>query len=430
MARARFRGFPRNFSRRRAPLAAAVPLWVNDPGHEALTWEIWMPGRELLRRPVAGGQLQVTAHHASSKQGPQEWRVLRFIPEKTSSNLIQAINKVRLADATHGQPDSHMRNCLLMPYTKSMVSAVLAALAMGPDKDQPRILCVGLGGGSMPAFLAEMLPNCHVDVVELEPAVLEAAVAMGFEPSDRVEVFLEEGAGFARRRAERSEGYDAVLIDAYDVEGNVPDAFRTGDPGIVEALSAGLLKLHGVLAINFLPGTALRPLLAAHREALSRHGTCVSFAIQAEGSGNLIALQILGLPMRSSSKAELQLRLWLAAQTAQAAGDCPFSLSRLATRGLCEVRVQRKKNDNDLSHSQRSLSHFIAAAMLREITLVGLTTAFATPEPEAEILVPLLAIPIPVSGDEQYRTGPPNVFFRRIRGNALRMRCGWVVLRI
>ena len=30
-------------------------------------------------------------------------------------------------------------------------------------------------------------------------------MAMGFEPGDRVEVFLEEGAGFARRRA-RSEG--------------------------------------------------------------------------------------------------------------------------------------------------------------------------------------------------------------------------------
>jgi hypothetical protein len=46
-----------------------------------------------------------------------------------------------------------------------------------------RILCVGLGGGSLPLFLAHNLPGATVEVVEIDHTVIEAATeAMGFPP--------------------------------------------------------------------------------------------------------------------------------------------------------------------------------------------------------------------------------------------------------
>lgn len=37
------------------------------------------------------------------------------------------------------------------------------------------VLCVGLGGGSLPLFLAHHFPGMHVTVLELDPVVLRAA---------------------------------------------------------------------------------------------------------------------------------------------------------------------------------------------------------------------------------------------------------------
>ncbi|CAI5951662.1 unnamed protein product [Closterium sp. NIES-65] len=44
-----------------------------------------------------------------------------------------------------------------------------------------RTLCLGLGGGSLPLCLAHALPSAHVDAVEIDPAVIAAAMRhMGF----------------------------------------------------------------------------------------------------------------------------------------------------------------------------------------------------------------------------------------------------------
>lgn len=295
-----------------------------------------MPGRQLRRQPLQwGGELQVTAHKATSTQllpdgVSQEWRVLRFIPEKSSSNLIQAINKVSI-DAD-GKLIEQCRNCLLMPYTKSIVSAVLTGLVMvhapvfeelqedkvgendisngsNAGQREPRILCVGFGGGSIPSFLAEMLPQCHVDVVELEPAVIQASSDLGFQQDKRIHVTVQDGAVFAHCAVESGTGYDAVIVDAYDADGNVPATFATEHSAFFEALASGLLASRGVLVTNFLPGTDLAPVLLRQAEALSHRSDCLSFAIQAEGSGNLLALHLCGTPTRRPAKPELCLRL-------------------------------------------------------------------------------------------------------------------------
>eukprot|EP00441_Pelagodinium_beii_P024170 CAMPEP_0197674602 /NCGR_PEP_ID=MMETSP1338-20131121/83307_1 /TAXON_ID=43686 ORGANISM="Pelagodinium beii, Strain RCC1491" /NCGR_SAMPLE_ID=MMETSP1338 /ASSEMBLY_ACC=CAM_ASM_000754 /LENGTH=60 /DNA_ID=CAMNT_0043255035 /DNA_START=45 /DNA_END=223 /DNA_ORIENTATION=+ len=54
----------------------------------------------------------------------------------------------------------------------------------------------------MPAFFKAVFPQSSVDVVEIEPAVLEAAEeVMGFKQSKQLKCFVEDGAEFALNAA-------------------------------------------------------------------------------------------------------------------------------------------------------------------------------------------------------------------------------------
>ena len=80
--------------------------------------------------------------------------------------------------------------------------------------DEPRsALFVGLGGGSAPKRFARDYPEVTVDVVELDPMVVEVAQRFfHFEPGPRLRVANLDGRAFLKRSAER---WDVIGIDAY-----------------------------------------------------------------------------------------------------------------------------------------------------------------------------------------------------------------------
>ncbi|KAJ7986566.1 hypothetical protein DPEC_G00341200 [Dallia pectoralis] len=96
--------------------------------------------------------------------------------------------------------------------------AGLALLGVGSDqnKDVPvSVLLVGLGGGGLPQFLRDFVPGARVDVVELDPAVLEVALGwFGFTLDDRLTVTLGDGLGHINN-LEREGGhqYDVIMFD-------------------------------------------------------------------------------------------------------------------------------------------------------------------------------------------------------------------------
>lgn len=76
-----------------------------------------------------------------------------------------------------------------------------------------RVLLVGLGGGSIPKRILASYPDVTVDVVELDPVVVDVARRYFALPSDpRLRVYVEDGRRFVRRAPGR---YDLVLLDAY-----------------------------------------------------------------------------------------------------------------------------------------------------------------------------------------------------------------------
>ncbi|XP_073333206.1 eEF1A lysine and N-terminal methyltransferase isoform X2 [Pagrus major] len=99
-----------------------------------------------------------------------------------------------------------------------VMAASLAMLGVGTpqNKDVPvSVLLVGLGGGGLPQFLRDFVPNVIVEVVELDPVVMEVAKEwFGFRPDDRLTVTL--GDGLERICALEKEGgrlFDAIMFD-------------------------------------------------------------------------------------------------------------------------------------------------------------------------------------------------------------------------
>lgn len=349
-----------------------------DPGRQELINEYFAPGTLVLELPLDnGGTLQVTSHAASERDAPgspmgsfEEWRCLRFLQ---SGGLIQSVTKVVVSP--HSQL-AKMRGAVVpLAYTKSFATVVLAALsAVGAPvrrrgKEQLRILCIGLGGGSVPSFIAEGLPHCQVDVVELEPAVIHAAKqGMGFSERPNLRVIQEDGAMFALRavkeqahEAKEKGLYDAVLVDAYEPNGNVPAALWSRGEGLAEALAGGLLRPQGVVATNFLPHVDLAAPLAAYGNALANRPG-ISFSIQVnkaiklendleqlfetvEGTGNRIAVHACGLS--ALSEAELEERLLEEAKKVGKETSCLWDMPDLACRGLRTWKSEIKQ-DNDV----------------------------------------------------------------------------------
>merc|ERR1712039_106227 len=112
------------------------------------------------------------------------------------------------------------------------------------------------------------------------------------------------GLRMAQEKGSGGGVYDAVVVDAYDAEGNVPEAMWKPGGGLVKALAHGLLRSRGVVAVNFLPSTDLTPRLGAYRQALMSSGAPpgLSFSVSAD-EGNLMAVRTCGGPSGISSEA-------------------------------------------------------------------------------------------------------------------------------
>ncbi len=94
-----------------------------------------------------------------------------------------------------------------LPYARTM----LVGLAF-VERPQ-RMLAVGLGGGTIPSFLHKHFPKAVIDVVEIDPDVVEVARKyFGFREEAGLEVHVEDGRRFIERC---TRPYDLIFLDAY-----------------------------------------------------------------------------------------------------------------------------------------------------------------------------------------------------------------------
>jgi spermidine synthase len=121
-------------------------------------------------------------------------RVLRF----EAGGARQSVVKV-------GDPDH-----LELPYARAI------PLALAFVEKPEHVLVVGLGGGTVPSFLHRRRPELAIDVVEIDPGVVEVAKShFGFIEDARMRAYVEDGRRFIEQRQAR---YDIVVLDAFGTE--------------------------------------------------------------------------------------------------------------------------------------------------------------------------------------------------------------------
>ena len=105
------------------------------------------------------------------------------------------------------------KNPRRMVFTYSRM--MMASLLFQPNPQQ--ILVIGLGGGTVPTALAQLLPEAQITVVEIDPAVVQAAEDyFDFKETEQTRVIVSDGRVYTKRAVGRQEHYDLIMLDAFN----------------------------------------------------------------------------------------------------------------------------------------------------------------------------------------------------------------------
>ncbi|KAL3894870.1 MAG: hypothetical protein SGPRY_013687, partial [Prymnesium sp.] len=154
-------------------------------------------------------------------------------------------------------------------YLRVMAAAALGFWGLGSvgtarseaPADPPRLLCVGLGTGALPGFLAHQLDGASVEVVEIDRTIVRAAGVIGCE-------MLQGGIG-ATEEGARSSGFSVVLGDAAEHVGSL----RGGE---LSAIFVDAFDGNGETPSHLLQP----PFLSECREALAPSGVRLPALVQ------------------------------------------------------------------------------------------------------------------------------------------------------
>jgi spermidine synthase len=107
-----------------------------------------------------------------------------------------------------GDPD-HIE----LPYARAM------PVGMALVEEPKRVLIVGLGGGTIPGFLHKHYPKTLIDVVDIDPDVVDVAKRFfGFREDATLHAYAADGRRFIEQCRSR---YDLIFLDAFGAE-NIP----------------------------------------------------------------------------------------------------------------------------------------------------------------------------------------------------------------
>jgi spermidine synthase len=177
---------------------------------------------------------------------------------------------------------------LALVYSRMMLAGLLL------DPAPQHILMVGLGGGSIPKALAALYPNASVDIVEIDPAVVEVARDyFDFRPTEQMHIYVQDARVWGKRAAFRARRYDLILLDAFNGD-YIPEHLMTRE---YLSETRALLDDGGVLVSNTFAISALY-----HNESVTYadvFGTFFNF--KSRDSANRIIIARRGaLPVRAS----------------------------------------------------------------------------------------------------------------------------------
>lgn len=133
-------------------------------------------------------------------------------------NIVELRARARGSEALESAVDVGDPLQLVVGYTKSLYGALFIQ-----PKPQ-RVMMIGLGGAGFPRLFAAAFPESLLQIVELDPKVLELCkTRMEFKPTAKTPVALLDGRMFVKRNKEQ---WDWLILDAFR-GGFVPPHLKT-----------------------------------------------------------------------------------------------------------------------------------------------------------------------------------------------------------
>ena len=144
--------------------------------------------------------------------------------------------------------DMNDHNRVVFPYVRMTFAGLLL------NTSPARTLMIGLGGGTISNVLTDLYPQMVLDLVEVDPAVVNVARDyFDFRESSKTNVHIIDGRVFTKRAVLGGIKYDLIILDAFTGE-YIPEHLMTAD--FLREVKA-LLTPGGVLVANTFSGSAL-----------------------------------------------------------------------------------------------------------------------------------------------------------------------------
>ncbi len=136
----------------------------------------------------------------------------------------------------------------------------VATVGLALTPPDGRILFVGLGGGAMPMYARQMLPNAYIEAVEIDPLIVDVAIRyFGFRPDSQLVVHTDDGRAFIEQAPPGS--YDLIVLDAFS-DDYIPFALTTRE--FLEAVRARLTPAGVVVSNLWTASGEYAPMLATY----------------------------------------------------------------------------------------------------------------------------------------------------------------------
>ena len=247
-------------------------------------------------------------HHVVVAEDDTGYRRLSF--ERARGNQ----SAVRL-----GHPED-----LVFPYARTTM-ATLSFLPKIPED----MLCVGLGGGSLPMFFRKFFPAMNIDLAEIDPEVVRVSQEyLGFKPDATMKVSTMDGRVYLRRTDRK---YDMIILDAYD-SASIPFHLTTRE--FLEIVKKRL-KPGGIVAANIWSPTANK---FHYAEIVTFQAVFAQlYILQARGSGNYLFVAIADDEPRAPEA------LVARAKAITEEYKFPFDLVPLVRDQLVPIEVDKEK---------------------------------------------------------------------------------------
>lgn len=153
---------------------------------------------------------------------------------------------------------------LILEYTRLVFSGLLI-------NDRPEaILIIGLGGGVIPRAFNRYFPEAKIDVVDIDPDVLDVAEKYFlFKTGENISTHISDGRVFVEDIINKNlpAKYDIIILDAFDST-SIPGHLLTKE--FLE-LIARIMTPEGVIAANVLSDNSLfNSIIKTYRKVFGR----------------------------------------------------------------------------------------------------------------------------------------------------------------